>query len=112
MFHEIFFSIFQYAHGVAIVFDLARPETFEGALSWLSDVTEKLFDEKRELAAAEAAAQATRSSSGKDQELADPQEANRAMPVILLANKCDLANLKVPRHKYSSYVQENGLLAW
>ena len=110
-----FFSIFQYAHGVAIVFDLARPETFEGALSWLSDVTEKLFDEKRELAAAEAAAQATRSSSslaGKDQELADPQEANRAMPVILLANKCDLANLKVPRHKYSSYVQENGLLAW
>ena len=48
-------SSFQYAHGVAIVFDLSRPETFEGALSWLSDVTEKLFDEKRELAAAEAA---------------------------------------------------------
>ena len=47
--------LFQYAHGVAIVFDLSRPETFEGALSWLSDVTQKLFDEKRELAAAEAA---------------------------------------------------------
>ncbi len=39
-------------------------------------------------------------------------DANRAMPVVLLANKCDLAALKVPRHKYSSYVQENGLLAW
>ena len=99
---------FQYAHGVAIVFDLSRPETFEGALSWLSDVTEKLFDEKRELAAAEAAQVTSRHC--KDPE--DPQEANRAMPVILLANKCDLANLKVPRHKYSSYVQENGLLAW
>ena len=49
----------QYAHGVAIVFDLSRPETFEGALSWLSDVTQKLFDEKRELAAAEAAAAAS-----------------------------------------------------
>ena len=36
----------------------------------------------------------------------------KAMPVILLANKCDLAALKVPRHKYSTYVQENGLLAW
>ena len=99
---------FQYAHGVAIVFDLSRPETFEGALSWLSDVTEKLFDEKRELAAAEAA-QVSRHCKDPAE---DPQGANRAMPVILLANKCDLANLKVPRHKYSSYVQENGLLAW
>lgn len=75
-------SSFQYAHGVAIVFDLSRPETFEGALSWLSDVTEKLFDEKRELAAAEAA-QVTR----KDLLSEDPHEANRAMPVVLLANK-------------------------
>ena len=33
--------------------------TFEGALSWLSDVTQKLFDEKRELAAAEAASAAS-----------------------------------------------------
>lgn len=39
-------------------------------------------------------------------------EANRAMPIILLANKSDLPELKVPRHKYSSYVQENGLLTW
>lgn len=91
------------------MFDLSRPETFEGALSWLSDVTQKLFDEKRELAAAEAAS-TTASRLGCSAE--DLLEANRPMPVILLANKCDLAALKVPRHKYSSYVQENGLLAW
>ena len=40
---------YKYAHGALIVFDLARPETFENALSWLSDVTEKLFDEKQKL---------------------------------------------------------------
>lgn len=97
---------YKYAHGVAIVFDLARPETFEGALSWLSDVTQKLFDEKQELAAAEAAA------SNRHCSAEDMLKANRTMPVILLANKCDLASLKVPRQKYSSYVQENGLLAW
>ena len=34
------------------------------------------------------------------------------MPIVLLANKCDLPDLKVPRQKYSSYVQENGLLGW
>lgn len=94
---------------MAIVFDLSRPETFEGALSWLSDVTQKLFDEKRELAAAEAAASGRKRSSAT---AADSLEANRAMPVILLANKCDLASVKVPRLKYSTYVQENGLLAW
>ncbi len=92
---------------MVIVFDLSRPETFEGALSWLSDVTQKLFDEKRELAAAEAASVASPNCSAEDS-----LKANRPMPVILLANKCDLAALKVPRHKYSSYVQENGLLAW
>ena len=93
---------------MAIVFDLSRPETFEGALSWLSDVTQKLFDEKRELAAAEAAAASARLNCSAE----DSMEANKAMPVILLANKCDLAALKVPRHKYSTYVQGNGLLAW
>ena len=101
---------------MAIVFDLSRPETFEGALSWLSDVTQKLFDEKQELAAAEAASSANKGhrsrSAGSSCSAEDSLEANRAMPVILLANKCDLASLKVPRHKYSSYVQENGLLAW
>ena len=54
-----FYFLLQYADGVAIVFDLSRPETFEGALSWLSDVTQKLFDEKRELAAAKVASAAT-----------------------------------------------------
>ena len=28
---------YKYAHGALIVFDLARPETFESALRWLSD---------------------------------------------------------------------------
>ena len=40
------------------------------------------------------------------------EEANKPMPVILLANKCDLPDLKIPRQKYSSYVQENGILSW
>ncbi len=80
---------YKYAHGAVIVFDLARPETFESALGWLSDVAEKLFDEQKQT-----------------------RDANTAMPVILLANKCDLPDLKVPRQKYSSYVSENGLLTW
>ena len=41
-------AYYKYAHGAIIVFDLARPETFESALGWLSDVTEKLFDEREQ----------------------------------------------------------------
>ena len=39
---------YKYAHGAILVFDLARPETFDSALKWLADVTEKLFDEQRQ----------------------------------------------------------------
>ena len=46
----------------------------------------------------------------KFQDLAN--SANSAMPIVLLANKCDLPDLKVSRQKYSSYVKENGLLSW
>ncbi len=42
----------------------------------------------------------------------DQSAANRAMPVLLLANKCDLPNVRVARNKYSAYVRDNGLLAW
>ena len=53
-----------------------------------------------------------RSQSATSSSSAPPEDANRPMPIILVANKCDLPALKVPRHKYSSYVSENGLLSW
>lgn len=98
-------TFYKYAHGALIVFDLSRPETFENALSWLSDVTEKLFDARQKSQYFLDEQQGGASNGALD-------EANRAMPIILLANKSDLPELKVPRHKYSSYVQENGLLTW
>ena len=59
---------YKYAHGALIVFDLSRPETFDSALSWLSDDTEKLFDEKEEIekAAAATAAAASGGAAGDD----------------------------------------------
>ncbi|CAB4066662.1 unnamed protein product [Lepeophtheirus salmonis] len=68
-------------------------KTFDSALSWLSDVTEKLFDSRADITDGD-------------------EEPNKVMPIILMANKCDLPDIKVPRYKYSSYVQENGLLSW
>ena len=48
-------AYYKYAHGALIVFDLSRPETFDSALGWLSDVTEKLFDEREQHIVASAA---------------------------------------------------------
>ena len=73
----------------------------------------KILVKKIFFSAAEAAASQNRiRSAGSGNSVDEFLEANRAMPVILLANKCDLSAVKVPRNKYSTYVQENGLLAW
>jgi len=106
-------TYYKHAQGALIVFDLSRPETFESALAWLSDVTEKLFDDRLEAAARGNSATSTSSSKSNRGNVKEVNaEANSAMPVVLLANKCDLPDLKVSRQKYSSYVGENGLLAW
>ena len=60
-------------------------------------MTEKLFDEKYETSVLDGGSSAANF---------------RPMPVVLLANKRDVPLLKIPRNKYSSYVAENGLLAW
>ena len=60
-------------------------------------MTEKLFDDKYETSVLAGGSSAANF---------------RPMPVVLLANKRDVPMLKIPRNKYSSYVAENGLLAW
>jgi len=68
----------------------------------------QLFDDRRQLIADQAIAAQGRPNST----LFSMDEINKALPIILIGNKCDLPSLKVPRHKYSSYVHDNGLLAW
>ncbi len=108
------------------MFDLARPETFDSALSWLADVTEKLFDERQQQQQQQQRQQQVSSApaTGGARARAPPQHSvstvetttepdpGDLMPVVLLANKCDLPDLKIPRNKYSTYVRENGLLSW
>ena len=60
-------------------------------------MTEKLFDDKYETSVLDEGSSAANF---------------RPMPIVLLANKRDVPLLKIPRNKYSSYVAENGLLAW
>lgn len=65
-----------------VVFDVTRSGTFEAVQKWKLDI---------------------------DTNLSTPK---RALPCILLANKCDLAKEALDKEKMDAYIAENGFIAW
>jgi len=74
---------YKYAIAAIIVFDLSRPATFEAVAKWRDDVNSKVC-------------------------LAN----DSPIPVMLLANKCDLSGVTVDKEALDKYVQDNGFIAW
>lgn len=74
---------YKYAIAAIIVYDLGRPATFESVIKWHRDLNEKVM-------------------------LANEEP----VPVILLANKCDLNPDDVDKEALDKYCQENGFSAW
>ncbi|XP_074663085.1 ras-related protein Rab-32-like [Tubulanus polymorphus] len=74
---------YKYAIGAIIVFDLSRPATFDSVIKWLNDVNSKVM-----------------LANG------DP------VPIILLANKCDLDDCEIDEKSIAAFVQQNNLLGW
>jgi len=70
------------AVGAIVVYDVTRPGTFEAVKKWKADLDENL--------------------STPDHQL----------PVILLANKCDLMDTPLDPERMTSYCKENGFLSW
>merc|ERR1711862_506833 len=74
------------AVGAFVVFDVTRVSTFEAVQKWKSDIDAKVF-------------------------LSD----NRPIPVVLLANKCDLAGnegICQDRRQMDKFCEENGFINW
>ena len=74
------------AVGAFVVFDVTRVSTFEAVQKWKSDIDAKVF-------------------------LPD----NRPIPVVLLANKCDLAGKEgicQDRRQMDKFCEDNGFIAW
>ncbi|XP_064601799.1 LOW QUALITY PROTEIN: ras-related protein Rab-32B-like [Liolophura sinensis] len=74
---------YKYAIAAIIVFDLSRPATFDSVLKWLNDVNSKVM-------------------------LANEQP----VPVLLLANKCDLDEVQIDTTYLSKYCREHNFLGW
>lgn len=74
---------YKYAIAAIIVFDLSRPATFDSIPKWLNDVNSKVMLSNEE-----------------------------PVPVLLLANKCDVDNVEVDKEKIDSFCKANNIMQW
>ncbi|XP_060577918.1 ras-related protein Rab-38-like [Ruditapes philippinarum] len=74
---------YKYAIAAIIVFDLSRPATFDSIPKWLNDVNSKVMLSNE-----------------------DP------VPVILLANKCDVEDVTIDEKKISDFCQAHNIVKW
>lgn len=82
-FGAIYRVYYKDAFGAMLVFDLSREETFRSVLKW-----------KREI----------------DSKVTLPN--GKPLPVVLLANKCDLPESSVDRRMLDQFCAENGFAGW
>eukprot|EP01123_Difflugia_compressa_P014894 TRINITY_DN8112_c0_g1_i1.p1 TRINITY_DN8112_c0_g1~~TRINITY_DN8112_c0_g1_i1.p1 ORF type:complete len:245 (+),score=50.90 TRINITY_DN8112_c0_g1_i1:78-737(+) len=74
---------YKYAIAAVIVFDVSRPATFEAVTKWRDDVNSKVV-------------------------LANDEP----IPLILLANKCDLPGVTIETEALDEFCSKNGFKAW
>eukprot|EP01112_Ceratiomyxa_fruticulosa_P012063 TRINITY_DN3320_c0_g3_i1.p1 TRINITY_DN3320_c0_g3~~TRINITY_DN3320_c0_g3_i1.p1 ORF type:complete len:228 (-),score=36.03 TRINITY_DN3320_c0_g3_i1:158-841(-) len=74
---------YKYAIAAIIVFDLSRPATFEAVTKWREDVNSKVVLGNQE-----------------------------PIPVLLLANKCDLPGVVIDTEQLDRFVKENNFIGW
>eukprot|EP01111_Echinosteliopsis_oligospora_P002372 TRINITY_DN1349_c0_g1_i1.p1 TRINITY_DN1349_c0_g1~~TRINITY_DN1349_c0_g1_i1.p1 ORF type:complete len:215 (+),score=50.48 TRINITY_DN1349_c0_g1_i1:146-790(+) len=74
---------YKYAIAAIIVFDLSRPATFDAITKWRDDVNSKVVLGNQE-----------------------------PIPVLLLANKCDLPGVVVDKDMLDKFCKENNLIGW
>jgi len=74
---------YKYAIAAIIVFDLSRPATFEAVTKWKEDVNSKVV-------------------------LAN----NEPIPLLLLANKCDIPGASVDKDALDKFAKDNGFIGW
>jgi len=74
---------YKYAIAAIIVFDLSRDATFEAITKWRDDVNSKLVLANQE-----------------------------PIPVLLLANKCDIPEVVIDKEKLDKFCKDNNFIGW
>ncbi|CAN8009203.1 ras-related protein Rab-32B [Ixodes scapularis] len=74
---------YKYATAAIVVYDLSRPTTLHSVLKWKADLTEKV-----------------------------EQQNGHPIPVVLVANKCDLEGSTINARFLTNFCQEHGFVGW
>ncbi|XP_076464242.1 ras-related protein Rab-38-like [Babylonia areolata] len=74
---------YKYAIAAIVVYDVSRPATFDAVLKWLYDVNSKVMLSNE-----------------------------KPVPVLLLANKCDIEEAVIDRDKVNSFCEEHNFIGW
>ncbi|CAN8000154.1 unnamed protein product, partial [Ixodes hexagonus] len=74
---------YKYATAAIVVYDLSRPTTLHSVLKWKADLTEKV-----------------------------EQQNGHPIPVVLVANKCDLEGSTINARFLTNFCQEHGFAGW
>ncbi|XP_034947477.1 ras-related protein Rab-32-like [Chelonus insularis] len=74
---------YKYALAAALVFDVSRAATFQSVKKWLNDLREKVV-------------------------LPD----GSSIPIVLLANKCDIKHMAIPTEQIIKFCKENKISKW
>ena len=74
---------YKFAIAAVVCFDLSRPSTLDNVKKWRDDINDKVVLPNGE-----------------------------PIPMILLANKCDLPEISIDKAKMSKFAKDNGFLAW
>eukprot|EP01080_Neovahlkampfia_damariscottae_P010121 gene10121-2540_t len=74
---------YQHAIAAVVCFDISRPSTLENVKKWIEDIRDKV-------------------------ELPN----GKPIPMILLANKCDIPDVQIDENKMDNFAKENGFFAW
>jgi Ras-related protein Rab-32 len=85
--HERFGSMtriyYQYAIAAVVCFDISRPSTLDNVKKWRDDINDKVT-----------------------------MPDGKPIPMILLANKCDIKDVTIDREKLNAFAKENGFVGW
>lgn len=74
---------YKYAAAAIIVFDLSRPNTLDSVIKWQNDIQDKIT-----------------------------QQNGQPLPIILIANKCDLEGVTIQCSELKRFCQERNIPAW
>ncbi|KAF0978895.1 hypothetical protein FDP41_001965 [Naegleria fowleri] len=75
---------YKYAIAAVVCFDISRPSTLDNVKKWRDDINSKVV----------------------------LPDGVTPIPMILLANKCDLPEITIDKTKMNKFAKENGFIAW